>query len=255
MNVFKKVSLSIKTIGFFSTLFKIIKYPYNFFLGKIKTKKILSYSSIEERFTAIHTSNYWGDAYSLSGSGSNLESTKNITEQLPVLINKFNISSILDAPCGDFYWMKNVLNKVNVIYLGGDIVEKIIDSNNKKYKSQKTNFTKINIISDNLPRVDLMICRDCLFHFSYNDIFKFFSNFISSNIKFLLVTSHQNDTNKFLNKDIITGDFRKIDLFSEPFNFSKTFIFSIQDKDKLEISNYKHLYLFSHKDIKSFLGN
>ena len=255
MNVFRKVLLSIKTFGFFSTLFKITKYPYNFFLGKIKIKKILSYASIEERFQAIHATNYWGDAYSLSGSGSSLESTKNIFEQLPVLINKFNISSILDAPCGDFYWMKNVLKKVNVIYLGGDIVETIIDSNNKKYKSQTTNFTKINIIRDNLPRADLMICRDCLFHFSYNDIFMFLNNFISSNIKFLLVTSHQNDTDKFLNKDIVTGDWRKIDLFSEPFNFSKTFIFSIQDKDKLQISNYKYLYLFSHKDIKSFLEN
>jgi hypothetical protein len=253
MNILKKVISSIKIVGYLRTSFKIIKYFYSFFLGKITIKKILSYSSIEQRFTAIYTSNYWDDDYSASGPGSNLESTKIVTEQLPLLINKFNIYSILDAPCGDFYWMKNVLDKVDVNYLGADIVGKIIDVNNKKYQSQKINFTKLNIISDSLPSSDLMICRDCLFHFSYNDIFMFFNNFINSNIKFLLVTSNENETNKFLNKDIMTGDFRKIDLFSEPFNFSKIFLFSIKDQDKLEISNYKHLYLFSHNQIKNFL--
>jgi hypothetical protein len=255
MNLSRRIILTIKSVGFFATLFKIIKYPYIFFLRKVKIKKVLAHSSIKQRFTEIYHSNYWDDTHSLSGSGSNLKSTKGVIKQLPVLIKKFNINSILDAPCGDFYWMKNVLNKVNINYLGGDIVGKIVNSNNSKYKSKKINFTKINIISDALPSAQLMICRDCLFHFSYNDIFMFFKNFIKSNIKFLLVTSHQNDRNKFLNKDIITGDFRKIDLFSEQFNFRKTFIFSIKDKDELEISNYKYLYLFLHKDIKNFLEN
>ena len=210
--------------------------------------------SYKEVFSGIYENYGFGSTESRSGPGSTLEETRLLREEIKKLIAEKGIKSVVDIPCGDFHWMKEIVFNFDY-YTGGDIVEKIIDSNNKKYKSQKTNFTKINIISDNLPRVDLMICRDCLFHFSYNDIFMFFNNFISSNIKFLLVTSHQNETNKFLNKDIMTGDFRKIDLFSEPFNFSKTFIFSIQDKDKIEISNYKHLYLFSHKDIKSFLGN
>ena len=67
--------------------------------------------------------------------------------------------------------MKHLLKKVNVEYLGSDIVEEIINLNIQKYKSDKINFKKINIINDKLPNADLMICRDCLFHFSYDDIF------------------------------------------------------------------------------------
>ena len=102
-----------------------------------------------------------------------------------------------------------------------------------------------------------MICRDCLFHFSYEDIFKFFENFINSNIKFLLTTSHFNDYNNnksfFKNKNILTGDFRKIDLFSEPFSFKKNYLLSIEDRDSLDVTNHKFLYLFSREQINEFI--
>ena len=173
------------------------------------------------------------------------------------MINQFQITSILDAPCGDFYWMKHVMKNLKIKYLGGDIVAEIINENNKKYKSDIINFQKINIISDKLPNADLMICRDCLFHFSYEDIFKFFENFINSNIRLLLTTSHSNDYNNdkffFKNKNILTGDFRKIDLFSEPFNFKKNYLLSIEDKDASYVINHKFLYLFSRKQINEFI--
>jgi hypothetical protein len=253
MNILKSVIHEIKRIGLFKTIIKIINYPYFYIVKNIKRKKILSITKTENRFAAIYDQNYWNDNTSRSGIGSNLDSTKNVIRQLPILISKFNINSILDAPCGDFGWMKYVLSKVNVSYLGGDIVEKIIYSNTKKNKSKKIKFKKINIIRDDLPISDLMICRDCLFHFSFKDIFLFLNNFIISKIKFLLVTSHHNNNNLIVNKDIITGDFRKIDLFSEPFNFQKSFLFAIKDKDKLETSNYKYLYLFRRNDVKNFL--
>ena len=36
----------------------------------------------------------------------NLEQTLVILDELPKIIRKYKISSILDLPCGDFYWMK-----------------------------------------------------------------------------------------------------------------------------------------------------
>lgn len=63
-----------------------------------------------------------------------------------------------------------------------------------------------------------MLCRDCLFHLSFEDTKSVFENYLESNIKFLLTTTHINNSG-FLNKDIQTGDFRLIDLFSAPYNF------------------------------------
>ena len=57
----------------------------------------------------------------------------------------------------------------------------------------------------------------------------------------------------FENKNILTGDFRKIDLFSKPFNFQKNYLLSIEDKDSLNLANHKYLYLFSKEQIKRFL--
>jgi len=97
-----------------------------------------------------------------------------------------------------------------------------------------------------------MICRDCLFHFSYQDIFQFFKNFLSSKIDYLLLTSHLNDKPKFKNEDIVTGDFRFIDFFSKPFNFDKNYLFTFDDRET-ENQNFKQMYLFSKSQIKDNL--
>ncbi len=73
-----------------------------------------------------------------------------------------------------------------------------------------------------------MICRDCLFHLSYEDTKQLLDNFVQSNIPYLLTTTYHNDTS-FKNKDIITGHFRMIDLFSPPYNFPKEVLFKIDD--------------------------
>ena len=87
----------------------------------------------------------------------------------------------------------------------------------------------------------------------FSGVFKFFDNFLISDIKYILLTSHLNTEDKFENTNIVTSDFRKIDLFSKPFNFEKNYIYSFVDRDILEIQNFKHMYLFSKSQIKNYL--
>ena len=256
MNILKKVFVNYKSQGLKKTLIKIILRFFNIiFLKSYKKnkliKKILSQKTLEDRFDTLYSSNYWSDTESKSGSGSSLESTKNIRIHLPLIIKKFNIKSVFDAPCGDLNWMSLVLKDIDIDYHGSDIVEKLIISNNKKFGNKKIIFSKKNIIYDKLPNCDLMICRDCLFHFSYSDIFLFFNNFISSNIKYLLTTSHLNKKYTFINTNIITGDYRLLDFFSEPFNLEKKYTYSFDDRDRLEIKNFKQMYLFSKEELEN----
>ena len=255
----KKLFISLKSIGFKRTIVKLIFKIFNYlsiknFKRKKFEKNLFKTKSVEERFNKIYSTNYWFDNESRSGTGSSLRSTENIRFHLPKIIETFNIKKLFDAPCGDFNWMSQVLKSIEIDYLGSDIVKDLIVSN-KKYENDKIKFSKLDIIVDKLPTSDLMICRDCLFHFSYNDIFLFLNNFLSSDIKYILLTSHLNTEHKFENKDIITGDFRKIDLFSKPFNFEKNYIYSFDDKDKLEIQHFKQMYLFSKLQIKNILLN
>lgn len=248
----KKFFKNLKSIGLKKTIIKSINYlSFKSYKRRKLKKKIFSIESIEGRFNEIYQNNFWlGE--SRSGTGSTLDGTKNIRHHLPKLLEEFKITKLLDAPCGDFNWMSHVLKKKDINYLGADIVEDLIFKNKQKYENDKIKFTKLDIRLDELPDSDLMICRDCLFHFSYKDISQFFKNFLSSKIDYLLLTSHLNDKPKFKNEDIVTGGFRLIDFFSEPFNFDKNYLFQFDDRES-ENQNFKQMYLFSKSQIKDNL--
>ena len=71
---------------------------------------------------------------------------------------------------------------------------------------------------DHLPKADILFCRDCLVHLSNEDIAKSIQNIRQSDITYLLTTTF---TQCDENHDIVTGDWRIINLEKPPFNFPK----------------------------------
>lgn len=173
-------------------------------------------------FSNIYHKNLWRCDESVSGPSSTLARTYNLRNSLPDLFEKLNVGVVFDAPCGDFNWMRSVISGLsNIRYIGADIVSELIDINVLKNQDlQQVSFVHMDITVDLLPNADLMICRDCLFHFSYSDAARFLVNFSSSKIDYLLTTTHLNN-NKFENKDIRTGDWRYMDLFLPPYAFNQ----------------------------------
>lgn len=182
----------------------------------------------EEVFKNIYSKNLWRGDVSRSGPSSNLPRTKNLRNALPGIVKSYGIKTFLDAPCGDFYWMNTIARHMDIKYIGGDIVEEIINYNTEHFTEPNIEFIKIDITSDVLPDADLMMCRDCLFHLSYLDIAKFFDNFLRSEIQYLLVTTHKN-IRHFENKDIKSGDWRWFDLYKGPFQFPDKPLECIED--------------------------
>jgi hypothetical protein len=192
---------------------------FYFVLMILFTQIISSNSSIDiaKVFTDIYTYNKWQNHESVSGSGSTMEKTNSIRKYLVDICQKFNIQTIIDAPCGDFNWMRSVLPKLNIKqYLGIDIVHSIIEKNNKLYSSSNVNFFCRDITNDSIPRVDLIICRDCLVHLDYNNIIQALKNFKQSRSKYLLMTSFCGER-KF--KNIKIGSWRPINFQLAPFCF------------------------------------
>lgn len=192
----------------------------------------------------------YGIDETVSGSGSTLLYTQSIREVFPEIFKEFNIKFFLDAPCGDFNWMKEVnLNSIN--YLGLDIVDDIIKINKEKYAKKNIDFRLSDITDDLLPDADLMLTRDFLFHMPHLYIFKFFVNFLRSNIKYILVTTNYNTQNISSNLKEI-GKFSPVNLFIDPFSFSnplKTIYDYVPSK-----SSKKSLLLFSKEQIYFFLS-
>jgi hypothetical protein len=168
----------------------------------------------QETFTYIYKSNHWSGNKSISGEGSDEIQTKEIKRQLVKVISDYKIKSFLDLPCGDHNWMNTIdLNAVK--YIGGDIVKDLIIDNKNKYERVNKKFFVMDIINDVLPEADLLFCRDCLVHLSNKDILKTFNNIKRSNIKYILTTTFPECET---NEDIITGDWRILNLEKHPFN-------------------------------------
>src|SRR5262245_41843554 len=154
---------SIRSDGLSKTLAKCFRYPFR--------RDVMRHSKPAKIFSEIYKKNgYWGSTESASGAGSTLDYTANLRQHLPPLFKDFFITSIYDAPCGDFNWMRFVIQQSDITYYGADIVPVMIDNLQKQYGTPKVRFKNADITLDQFPNVDLWLCRDCLFHLSNRDI-------------------------------------------------------------------------------------
>ena len=113
--------------------------------------------------------------------------------------------------------MKTVeLDSVN--YIGGDIVKELAVHNQDVYGAFNKSFQQLNLITDNLPGVDLIFCRDCLVHLPYEDILKAVKNVKRSGARWLLTTTF---VERKENLDLTGVTWRAINLELPPFNFPK----------------------------------
>jgi hypothetical protein len=169
---------------------------------------------LQQVFTEAYLNNHFQGRESISGPGSNLVQTQTIQQQLPLIIQALGIKTLLDAPCGDYYWMQNVQLDGLDLYIGADIVNELVDINQSKYGNSKRQFLSRDITIDDLPKVDLILCRDCLVHLPFQAIFAALENFKRSGAKYLLTTTFMD---RFENYDISSGLWRPINLEISPF--------------------------------------
>ena len=242
---------NLRAHGLRYTIRKVIQFTKDQIKAKIIAKKVFSLDSIEDRFTVIYTENYWSDKESASGRGSTLLYTQNLRNCLPEVLEKYKISSVFDAPCGDFNWMKHFVSEHPIAYMGGDIVKPLIESHLSKYKNASTDFVHVDLTRDDLPRTDLMICRDCLFHLSFQDTLSVLKNFVRSGTPYLLTTSHLLGP-EHKNYDIATGDYRLMNLFAQPYHFPQDYLAKIDDW--LAPDSPRAMFLWSRGQIEGVIA-
>ncbi|MFC4531511.1 class I SAM-dependent methyltransferase [Sphaerisporangium dianthi] len=168
-----------------------------------------------EVFTFIYETNLWGSSESPSGEGSEFLATETLRTEIPRLMRRLGVRRLLDAPCGDFGWMSKV-DLSGIEYLGLDLVQAIVDNNQREHQGRLRRFQCLDIVRDPLPQADIILCRDCLVHLTYKEAREALSNMKESGSTFLLTTTF---TQIDRNVDIQTGDWRPLNLMLEPFNF------------------------------------
>jgi hypothetical protein len=167
-----------------------------------------------ETFRQIHLSNHWGSTESRSGPGSAGGQTEPLRTGLPALLADLGVRTLLDLPCGDANWISTI-PLPGVDYLGADLVPEVIARNRERFGPSRR-FEILDLLSSPLPRADLVLCRDCLVHFSFADVGRAVANLRRSGSIWLLSTTFPQQHE---NEDIVTGDWRPLNLERAPFNF------------------------------------
>lgn len=189
-------------------------------------------------FSRIHDRKLWSGSESLSGSGSGLAQTSALRSRLPALLEELNVRSLLDAPCGDFHWMKEVDLPVDH-YFGIDIVPALIEANESRFQGPGREFYCRNLITDDLPKTQFILCRQLLIHLPLAECILTLRNFKRTGAQFLLVTNHSDAT---VNRDIPMGSYRPLNLRLPPFKFPEPLVIvqdSLNESDPAFLSLYR----------------
>jgi hypothetical protein len=167
-----------------------------------------------EVFSRFYRTNGWSDPESRSGVGSRMDETIAIRAELPDLFRQLNVRSMLDAPCGDMNWMRHV-DLGDIDYTGADIVPQLIADNAQRFPQHR--FRVLDLVTEKVPAVDLILCRDCLVHMSLRDAERALRNIIDSGSKYLLTTTFEMEE---AHTDIIIG-WHRLNLQRPPFSMPK----------------------------------
>ena len=166
---------------------------------------------------------------SASGPGSDLGyATHNSLQIVRRTISKYNLSTMLDVPCGDVNWILDSFETDTVnLYVGLDITRDVVDANNARFAHHNNkHFYVWDATECVIPEVlggtsgarpfDLVHVRDVIQHLPLQMGVKYFCNIFKSGPRYLITTTYPNASE---NRDIAEGKWYRNNLSLEPFSF------------------------------------
>ena len=182
----------------------------------VADKEAFAGLNLQQRFQRIHDTNLWGAAESVSGLGSEIDATATLRAELPALLRRLDVTSLLDAPCGDGDWIATT--DLGVRVTGVDIVPDLIERLRARAARGEIggHYHLADLTADSLPRCDAILCRDCLVHFSFANIDRAVGNFRRSGARWLITTTFPEWQQ---NSDCEDGDWRALNFERAPFSW------------------------------------
>ena len=184
-----------------------------------RNTKHMRLGNMEQIFGQIYADQVWVDHQSqdsLSGLGSTARATEQLVNALSDFLKEVGCPQLVDIGCGDFNWMRKVRGDFD--YLGIDSVSDLVKTNNEKFATSGRKFVCMDATRTAIPSGDVALCREVLFHLSFDDGLKLLRNIKAAGFKYVLLTS---DKSVWFNSDIRNGDFRLINLAKPPYTLPK----------------------------------
>jgi SAM-dependent methyltransferase len=184
-----------------------------------------------EAFENIYKDATWGanaEKVGSSGPGSTLESTFLYRKYLEKFLKDAEIRSVVDAGCGDWEFSQ-AIDWTGIDYKGFDIVPAVIEEDKKKYGKPHIQFFVGNIVTDDLPRADLLICKHVLQHLPSADVQQFLKKQLPKYKHVLIMNGVDPITLTSDNPDIPVGAYRHLDMTKPPFNLKAAKVLTFWD--------------------------
>jgi hypothetical protein len=197
-----------------------------------------------EIFLDAYRHNIWDEETTASGIGSSLKATETLRAALPKILMELKVKSLLDIPCGDFHWMNYVPLEIER-YIGADLVKDLIEHNVRLY-SDRGIFFCMDLLSDRLPKVDAIFCRDCLVHLSLRDVRRAIKNIKAAKPNYVMTTTFPGCAR---NLDTVAPYWRPLNLEIRPFNFPKPIFIAKDFCDNQRNDQGKYLGVWSADEI------
>lgn len=161
-------------------------------------------------FSDIYRENRWNGVESRSGPGSGDAATAQLRAALVDLVDELGVRSVLDAACGDGYWMPDLPG-----YAGIDIAPEAIHLARQRHPERR--YLVGNLANMRLPRADLVIFRDAMQHLSFRDGMAALAAILDTDPTWLLASTYIGGENV----DIANGDAYSPNLEAAPFTLGQ----------------------------------
>lgn len=152
-------------------------------------------SAPQKYFSAVYKHNFWNGEHSRSGTGSEGSFATQKIELVKHIVSEYNISTILDLGCGDFFWMQEIASQLPR-YHGIDVVPSVIEQNIAIHASDTVSFQCLDLSKKDdqsrlqLQSCDLILCFDVIGHMLNDEIDRFLEYvFYHLNGRYLLLTN------------------------------------------------------------------
>ena len=152
-------------------------------------------AAVQATFSDIYKNGAWGKSSDpklpyFSGRGSHDESIVSVyVQQVTKFLGSLDSKpDVLDLGCGDFA-VGSRIRPMCSGYIACDVVPELIAFNRKKYKSAGVDFRVLDLVSDAIPKADIIFIRQVLQHLSNQQIAKLVPK-LKSGFSYLVVTEH-----------------------------------------------------------------
>lgn len=175
-------------------------------------------------FAAIYQHGVWGmhrNGVGRSGAGSTLDATVAYRAFLQQFMKDHQIHSVVDAGCGDWEFSQ-AIDWTGIDYQGFDIVESVIAADKAKFERPNVHFHVANIVTEQLPAADLLICKEVLQHLPNADVAMFLKQLPKYKHVLILdavdATTFSAENADITLEQVRVGAYRPLDITRPPFS-------------------------------------